>query len=86
MLMPKRVKYRKSQRGKVKGTYGSPYKDGKGPAARKHCAPPAARRSRAGDRRRWRRAADGGGRRSGAADQLRLADDDAGLADGGVQL
>ncbi len=35
MLMPKRVKYRKTQRGKIKGTYGTPFKGGKGPAARK---------------------------------------------------
>ncbi|MCH2111417.1 MAG: 50S ribosomal protein L16 [Planctomycetes bacterium] len=35
MLMPKRVKYRKTQRGKIKGTYGSPMKGGKGPGANK---------------------------------------------------
>ena len=34
MLMPKRVKYRKTQRGKVKGTYRAPLKQGKGPAGR----------------------------------------------------
>ncbi|HEX9793128.1 MAG TPA: 50S ribosomal protein L16 [Planctomycetota bacterium] len=32
--MPKRVKYRKTQRGKVKGTYGSPLPEGRGQAAR----------------------------------------------------
>lgn len=36
MLMPKRVKYRKSQRGKLKGTYVSAIGGGRGQAARKH--------------------------------------------------
>ncbi len=35
MLMPKRVKYRKTQRGKIKGTYGTPFQGGRGPAGRK---------------------------------------------------
>ncbi len=35
MLMPKRVKYRKTQRGKIKGTTSSKVPGGRGPAARK---------------------------------------------------
>ncbi|MDP6850247.1 MAG: 50S ribosomal protein L16 [Planctomycetota bacterium] len=35
MLMPKRVKYRKSQRGKIKGTYTSGLAGGKGAGAKK---------------------------------------------------
>lgn len=35
MRMPKRVKYRKTQRGKVKGTYGTSFKGGKGQSARR---------------------------------------------------
>jgi len=35
MLMPKRVKYRKAHRGKVKGTFGCAIKGGKGPGAKK---------------------------------------------------
>ncbi len=34
MLMPKRVKYRKTQRGKLKGTYKCQKPNGKGPAGR----------------------------------------------------
>ena len=34
MLMPKRTKYRKTQRGKLKGTFRCKLKQGKGPAAR----------------------------------------------------
>ena len=34
MMMPKRTKYRKPQRGKVKGTYRCQKPDGKGPAGR----------------------------------------------------
>lgn len=34
MLMPKRTKYRKTQRGKIKGTYKCSLPQGRGPAAR----------------------------------------------------